>query len=230
MPRPLSRTSRGARWLAGLLLALLLLPLIPLVAYRFLPVPVTPLMLIRALQGIPAKEHPWLPLAEMGPAPLAVLSTEDQRFFTHWGLDSRAIRQAIDYNQTHRRTRGASTVTQQTAKNVFLWPGRDWLRKGLELWFSLWLELLWPKTRILEVYLNVIELGPGVYGIPAASRHWYGKPPARLSQEEAASLAVILPSPLTSNPRALNGSLRARRDWALRQMRHLTPQQIGGVP
>jgi monofunctional glycosyltransferase len=218
-PHPMR--SGWARLIGWLLALLLLLTLIPVAAYRVVPVPYTPLMLIRAWQGIPAKERHWLPLAAMGPAPLAVLSTEDQRFFSHWGLDTRAIRNAIDYNQDHERTHGASTITQQTAKNVFLWPGRDWLRKGLELWFSLWLELLWPKARILEVYLNVIEFGPGVYGIHAASRHWFGKTPAQLSQEEAASLAVILPHPLAANPLKLSRPLRARRDWALHQMRRI---------
>ena len=215
--------ARLLRLLGGLLLLFLLLTLTLVTAYRFLPVPYTPLMAIRTLQGMPTKNRHWLELNKMGAAPLAVLSTEDQRFFEHWGLDPQAIRNAIDYNQTHRRTHGASTISQQTAKNVFLWPGRNWIRKGLEVWFTLWIEWIWPKARILEVYLNVIEFGPGVYGIDAASRHWYGKPPSRLSSREAASLAVILPSPLTSNPKALGRRLQTRKAWALRQMRNLGP-------
>jgi monofunctional biosynthetic peptidoglycan transglycosylase len=219
-----SLTRRAGKWVLATLASFCLVTLVLVGLYRYLPVPYTPLMGIRAWQGIPSLQRRWLALNQMGPLPLAVLASEDQRFFDHWGLDLMAIRLALDHNRDHRHLRGASTISQQTAKNVFLWPGRSWLRKGLELWFTLWIEALWDKRRILEVYLNVIEFGPGVYGAHAAGSRWYRKHPTQLSRSEAAALAVILPSPLTADPRALDSARKRRKAWALRQMRNLEGQ------
>ena len=126
---------------------------------------------------------------------LAVVAAEDQRFPDHWGFDFRQIRQALDEAQNGGRSRGASTITQQVAKNLFLWNGRSWVRKGGEAWFTVLIEVLWPKQRILEVYLNIAEMGPGVYGAEAAARGFFGKPAVGLSRAEAARIAAVLPNP-----------------------------------
>jgi monofunctional biosynthetic peptidoglycan transglycosylase len=126
----------------------------------------------------------------------AVIASEDNEFCHHWGFDFKELQDALDEAQDGGRLRGASTISQQTAKNVFLWPGRSYVRKGLEAYFTVLIEAAWPKRRIMEVYLNVIEWGPGIFGAEAASRHWFGKSASRLSQLEAARLAAILPNPI----------------------------------
>jgi monofunctional biosynthetic peptidoglycan transglycosylase len=126
---------------------------------------------------------------------LAVVASEDQRFPEHWGFDFRQIRQALDEADNGGRSRGASTITQQVAKNLFLWNGRSWVRKGAEAWFTVLIELLWPKQRILEIYLNIAEMGPGIYGAEAAARAFFGKPAVGLSRAEAARIAAVLPNP-----------------------------------
>ena len=144
--------------------------------YRFIPVPITPLVAIRSMGSVfqdhwIGMEKDWVPLEEISPTiQTAVLMAEDYRFYEHNGFDYEAIEKAMAYNKTHTRKKGASTISQQTAKNVFLWPGRNWVRKGLEAYFTVLIEAIWPKERILEVYLNVIEFGPGVYGVEAASK------------------------------------------------------------
>ncbi|WP_114393155.1 monofunctional biosynthetic peptidoglycan transglycosylase [Oleisolibacter albus] len=180
-------------------------------AYRLLPVPGTPLMLIRLAQGY-GVSHDWVPLARIVPdLPLAAMAGEDTRFCAHDGVDWDAVEAAMEENGEGGRLRGGSTISQQTAKNAFLWPGRTWLRKGVELYFTGLMELLWPKRRILEVYLNSIEWGPGVYGAEAAARHWFGKPAAALTRREAVLLAAIIPSPLRwkADPPGRYVSLRA---------------------
>lgn len=222
---------RWWRWLKRIgwigVTLVLILTILPVAIHRFWPVSWTPLMVIRAAQNLPPEPRHWVPLSRMGQVPGAVLAAEDQRFFVHGGLDWQAIDRAVRYNAHHEDRRGASTISQQTAKNLWLWPGRDWLRKGLELWLTLWLEGLWTKERILEVYLNIIEWGPGVYGVEAAARHWYQKPASALSRREAASLAVIVPRPLTSHPRQLSAAQQARLAWVLQQMRLGVPQPAG---
>jgi len=163
--------------------------------YRFVPPPVTPLMLLRAAQGEGLHQQ-WVPLSAMAPTlERAVIGAEDGKFCRHWGFDWTAIDHAVDRYEEGGRVLGASTISMQTAKNLFLWPGRDFLRKGLEAYLTLYLEALWPKDRILEVYLNVVELGPGLYGAEAASRHYFGHGAASLSRREAALLAALLPAP-----------------------------------
>ena len=142
---------------------------------------------------------------------LAVLAAEDQNFLQHHGFDLPAIEKALKHNQSHQRKRGASTISQQTAKNVFLWEGRSWLRKGLEVPLTLAIELLWGKRRILEVYLNVAEFGPGVFGIEAAARYWFQVPASRLSRRQGALLAASLSAPLRANPDQTVGPARRSR-------------------
>jgi monofunctional biosynthetic peptidoglycan transglycosylase len=164
--------------------------------YRFLPPPATPLMLLRAAQGYGITKT-WRPLAAISPHLVrAVIAGEDARFCRHHGFDWEAIDAAWQrYESGRGRLVGASTISMQTAKNLFLWPGRDWPRKALEAWFTLWIETFWSKRRIIEVYLNVVEWGPGIYGAEAAARHSFGRSAAALTAQEAARLAAVLPDP-----------------------------------
>lgn len=174
--------------LAALLLASILVP-------RVLPPPLTFLMVSRSLEG-EGLSYRWRSLDDISPRLVeAVIASEDARFCEHRGFDMKAIEKALKANERGGRIRGGSTISQQTAKNVFLWPGRDWIRKGLEAGYTVLIETLWGKRRVMEVYLNVAEWAPGVYGAEAASRHWFGKSASELSAREAARLAAILPSP-----------------------------------
>jgi monofunctional biosynthetic peptidoglycan transglycosylase len=164
-------------------------------AYRFLPPPGTFTMLERRIAGDKI-DHPWTPLSEISPHLVrAVIAGEDSRFCLHEGLDFEAIDEALENNKNGKRRRGASTISQQTAKNAFLWNGGGWLRKGAEAWFTLVIETIWPKRRIMEVYLNLAEWGDGHFGAEAAARARFGKSARRLTKEEAALLAAVLPSP-----------------------------------
>jgi monofunctional biosynthetic peptidoglycan transglycosylase len=165
--------------------------------YRVVPPPITILMVERLVQGQGLSKH-WRGLADIAPAlPQAVIAAEDARFCAHHGFDFEAMREAAIHNARRPgKVRGGSTISQQTAKNVFLWPGRDYLRKGLEAWFTVLEEAIWGKRRILEVYLNVVEWGPGTYGAQAAAQRYFGKDAADLTPGEAARLAAILPDPL----------------------------------
>jgi monofunctional biosynthetic peptidoglycan transglycosylase len=162
---------------------------------RWLAPPTSAFMLRQRLEGM-AIDYRWVSMDRISPyAALAVISSEDQKFFDHWGLDLEAITDAIRENQSHGHLRGASTISQQVVKNLFLWPGKSYLRKGIEVCLTLLLEALWPKQRILEVYLNIAELGRGVYGFEAAAQRFFGRPAARLTMQQAAMLAAVLPSP-----------------------------------
>jgi monofunctional biosynthetic peptidoglycan transglycosylase len=196
---PLKR--RRKRWIIKVLTVALVIalagPLIPVLIYRFAPVPVTPLMVTRAVDG-KGLDHRWKPLSEISPNLVrAVVAAEDSRFCEHHGFDFEAIKQAIEHNRRNPdRLRGASTISQQTAKNVFLWEGRSFVRKGLEVYFTVLIEAVWGKRRIMEVYLNSIEFGPGIYGAEAAAQRIFKVPARRLTTTQAARLAAILPSPL----------------------------------
>lgn len=174
--------------------------------FKFVPVPFTPLMAIRSLeQKSEGKEmtcsHDWVPIEEISPnLQKAVIASEDAKFLDHFGFDFDAMEKAYEKNQKGKKIKGGSTITQQTAKNVFLWPGRSYIRKGFEAYFTVLIEVFWSKKRIMEVYLNSIEMGNGVYGAQAAAKHWYHKPASHLSKTEAAGLAVILPNPRKYNP------------------------------
>jgi len=214
-----------ARTALRLALTLAVLSVVVVGFYRFVPVPLTPLMLLRTIEQARDDtrtvriEKEWVGIDAISPhLQLAVVCAEDQRFTQHHGFDFTAIRAAIRHNRSSQRTRGASTISQQTAKNVFLWDGRTWLRKGLEAYFTVWLELLWSKERILTVYLNVIEFGDGVYGAEAAAQRYFGKSVANLSREEAALLAAVLPNPRVYSAVNPSPHVRARQQWILRQM------------
>lgn len=169
--------------------------------FKFVPVPFTPLMGIRALEHNAAGKdmvcsHEWVPIDEISlNLQKAVIASEDGRFLEHWGFDFEAMQKAFKNNQKGKRLKGGSTISQQTAKNVFLWQGRSYVRKGLEAYYTVLIELIWGKKRIMEVYLNSIEMGDGVYGAEAAAKHWYRKDAASLTRYEAAGIAAILPNP-----------------------------------
>ena len=182
--------------------------IISVIIFRFIPIPITPLMVIRCVeQKWDGKEmklkKDWVSLEKISSAmPLAVIAAEDQKFEEHFGFDLEAIKKAEKYNKKHqgKRTRGASTISQQTAKNVFLWPNRSYIRKGFEVYFTFLIEIFWSKQRIMEVYLNVIEMGNGIYGVEAAAQEYFHKPASKLSVREASLIAAILPSPLKWSP------------------------------
>lgn len=200
------------------LLTLLLLVLALLLLLRFVPPPTSAFM----LQSPYPVTQQWISIDQL-PAhvALAVVASEDQRFPEHFGVDLVEIRNAIERFDDGGGLRGASTITQQTAKNLLLWPGRSLVRKGLEATLALSLEAIWGKKRILEVYLNIAEFGQGIYGVEAASQHYYGKSASRLSVNEAARLAIMLPSPRTRHPQQLTPYLQQRVAWVERQMRQL---------
>ena len=171
-------------------------PAIAVAVYRFVPPPVTILMIQRVFEGH-GLDRRWVGLDDISPNLVrAVIAAEDARFCEHMGFDVEAIEKAMAANASGKRLRGGSTISQQTAKNVFLWPQRDWVRKGLETWFTGLIEIGWGKRRIMEVYLNTIEFGPGVYGAEAAARKNFGVPASQLTPTQAARLAAILPKPL----------------------------------
>lgn len=171
--------------------------LFSVIAYRFIPVYFTPLMVIKAISSGYGINHQWVPIEQISKnMQKAVVRSEDAKFYTHYGFDFEAIKKAQEYNKRHKKKKGASTITQQTAKNVFLWPSRTYVRKGIEAYFTVLMELFWSKERIMEVYLNVIELGPGVYGVEAASKKFFKKSASKLSVGEAALLTAVLPNPI----------------------------------
>lgn len=167
----------------------------------------------------------WVSMDEISPwMGLAVIAAEDQKFPDHWGFDVSAIEKALAHNERNEnRIRGASTLSQQTAKNLFLWDGRSWVRKGLEAGLTLGMETVWSKKRILTVYLNVAEFGDGIFGVEAAAQRYFNKPASRLSMSEAALLAAVLPNPLRFKANAPSGYVRSRQAWIMRQM-----PQLGG--
>lgn len=166
--------------------------------------------------------YQWVPIEKISPhMAVAVIAAEDQRFASHVGFDVQAIEKAIAYNEKNRKTKGASTISQQTAKNLFLWSDRSWVRKGFEAYFTLLLELFWPKERILEVYLNIVEFGDGVYGVEAAAQQYFHKSASQLTISDAALLAAVLPNPHRMKVSAPNARARERQAWILQQMRQL---------
>ena len=168
--------------------------------------------------------HTWVDLDRISPnLPLAVVASEDQKFPEHWGFDVAAIEKAYALNQHSHRVHGASTISQQVAKNLFLWSGRSYFRKGLEAYFTILIEALWPKRRILEVYLNIAEFGYGTYGAEAAAQRFFRKPASRLSRDDAAVLAAVLPNPERYSAAAPSRYVQQRREWILSQM-----QALGG--
>ncbi len=180
-----------------LIIALMIVPPLGVVIYKVAPPPITILMIVRLIQGH-GMDYRWRSLSDISPAlPAAAVASEDARFCQHHGFDFTAIQAAMRHNQNRpNRIRGGSTISQQTAKNVFLWPGRDYVRKGIEAWYTVLIEAIWGKPRIMEMYLNVVEFGPGVYGAEAASERFFHKHASQLSPSEAARLIAVLPKPL----------------------------------
>ena len=212
-------TYKVALWFFGVTIALTLL-------FAVLPVPCTPLMFLRTFEQLFDSERSvrwqkdWVPLENISPHfQLAVVCSEDQDFLEHDGFDFNAIKKAYKYNQTHKRKRGASTISQQTAKNVFLWPSRSILRKGFEVYLTFLIETVWSKERIMEIYLNIIECGDGIYGAEAAAQHYFKKPAKDLNRQESALLAAILPGPLIYSVQKPSQHIRERQHWIVRQMR-----------
>jgi monofunctional biosynthetic peptidoglycan transglycosylase len=222
---------RLLRWLAALLLFGVASSWLLVLVLRFVPPPTSAVMLERWAsqhwQGhtqFHIRQH-WVSWRAISPwAPLAVMAGEDQKFPFHHGFDLESIQQAIDDADEGARLRGASTISQQTAKNLFLWNGRSFVRKGLEAYFTVLLELTWPKQRILEVYLNIAEFGDGIYGVDAASRVYFHVAPARLTAAQAARLAAVLPSPRRLHADAPSAYVLRRSNWILQQM-----TQLGGT-
>ena len=230
----MSLRSKGVGWrvkrmvlrtlmcVAGVWLALILL-------FSVLPVPFSAVMAERQLSAWfngdfhYVAHSDWVPMDKISPwMGIAVIAAEDQKFPDHWGFDLPAIQKALAHNERHEsRIRGASTLSQQTAKNLLLWEGRSWLRKGLEAGLTVGIELIWTKRRILTVYLNIAEFGEGIFGVEAASQRYFHKSASQLSPYEAAMLAAVLPNPITYNAAAPSGYVRARQQWILRQMRQL---------
>ena len=216
-----------ARFLFKAFLWFVALSVISVVIFRFVPVPFTPLMISRAFeQKENGKEmtssHDWVPIEEISPnLQKAVIASEDDLFLTHNGFNFKAMEKAFKNNQKGRKLKGGSTITQQTAKNVFLWQGRSYVRKGLEAYFTVLIELLWSKERIMEVYLNSIEMADGVYGAQAASQHWYHKDAANLTKYEAAGIAAILPNPRKFRATRSSGYTERRKGRIVRLMRYV---------
>lgn len=203
------------------------LSVVSTIIFRFVPIPFTPLMIIRCVeQKIEGKEmilkKDWEPLEKISPnLQLAVVCSEDQQFLNHFGFDFDAIKKAYKFNKKKKKSKpikGASTISQQVAKNVFLWQGRSWVRKGLEVYFTLLIETIWSKERIMEVYLNVIEMGDGIYGAQAAAKTFYKKDALNLSMGEAATIAACLPNPRKWTPRNPTNYIYKKQKWILRQM------------
>jgi monofunctional biosynthetic peptidoglycan transglycosylase len=219
------------RWSLWTLAALLAVSLLPVIVLRWLPPPTSAVMVQRTLTEDREQDYRWVPLRDIAPAmAVAVVAAEDQKFPVHWGFDLDSIREAASHNARGGRLRGASTLTQQVARNLFLWQGRSYLRKGLEAWMSLLLELFWPKARILEVYLNIAELGDRTFGVQAAAGRFFGKPASALSREEAALLAAVLPSPRRFRAGNPSAYVLERRDWILQQMAQLGgPAYLAGI-
>lgn len=207
-----------------IILGFLILSVIWTLVYKWLPVPITPLMIIRCVEQktdgkTMTMKHDWVALDDISPKlQLAVVCSEDQNYLKHYGFDWGAIEKAMKSNEKSKRIRGGSTISQQTAKNVFLWPGRSYVRKAFEAWFTLLIEVCWSKERIMEVYLNSIEMGDGVYGAESAAQYWHHKPAKKLSKDEAASIAAILPNPIKYKANPASGYISKRKEWIKQQM------------
>ena len=217
-PGPVGRLARILAIVAVLLLAFSLLLVVPL---RWVDPPTTSFMLQDESGRVPVA-YEWTDWPSLGDAAaIAVVAAEDQKFAQHFGFDLKSIQTSVLEYREGSSLRGASTITQQVAKNLYLWPGRSFVRKGVEAWLALLIELTWSKQRIMEVYLNVVELGPGLYGFPAASRHYFNEGPARLTDAEAALLAAVLPNPQRLHADRPSAYVRERQRWIYGNMQRL---------
>lgn len=203
------------------------LSIVSVIIFKFVPVPLTPLMVIRVIENKLANKeiyfsHDWEPIGHISNnLQKAVIASEDGTFLTHHGFDFTAIEKAFKNNEKGRRIKGGSTISQQTAKNVFLWQGRSYIRKGLEAYFTVLIELIWDKERIMEVYLNSIEMGDGVYGAQAATEHWYQKDASSLTKTQAAGIAAILPNPRKYSATSSSAYINNRKNKIVRLMKYV---------
>jgi monofunctional glycosyltransferase len=214
--------------MAMAMLACILLSAILVLALRWVDPPTSAFMLEARLEAMSEgdrtyrTDYEWVNLEHISQhAAIAVVASEDQQFPFHAGFDLNSIRESVRASEKGKKLRGASTISQQVAKNLFLWNGHSFVRKGIEAWFTVLIEALWPKERILEVYLNIVELGRGIYGVEAASHRYYHKPASRLSSSEAAILAAVLPNPIRMHADRPSAYVQERRDQILGQMRAL---------
>lgn len=195
--------------------------------YRFAPVYITPLMVVRCAQQLTRGEkirmkHHWVPLDSISKyLPVAVMASEDQRFMTHHGFDFKEIQNAIEERERGKRKRGGSTISQQTAKNVFLWPASSWVRKGFEAYFTVLIELMWSKERIMEVYLNSIEMGDGIYGAEAVAQQHFGRGADKLTRANCALVAATLPNPLKFSSKEPSRYMLKRQTAIMKQMKYI---------
>ncbi|MBN6149584.1 monofunctional biosynthetic peptidoglycan transglycosylase [Xanthomonas sp. AmX2] len=226
--RPRSRWRRWGRWLLAAPLLFAAASVLQVAVLRFVDPPFSAMMAERQLRAWGQGEwsfriaYDWRDAQQIAPSlPISLVAAEDQRFPLHHGFDLDAIEKARDHNARGGRLRGASTISQQVAKNLFLWQGRSWIRKGLEAWYTVLIEALWSKQRILEVYANVAEFGDGVYGAQAAARRFWGKDAARLSPAESARLAAVLPAPQRYSAARPGPYVQRRANWIQRQARQL---------
>lgn len=219
------------KWLKRLLIFVIGIWIAGIVLFSFLPVPFSAVMVERQISAWLSGDFgyvshsDWVPMSEISsPMALAVMAAEDQKFPEHWGFDVDAIQSVLSKSdQENARIRGASTLSQQTAKNLFLWDGRSWVRKGLEAGLTVGIETVWSKRRILTVYLNIVEFGDGVFGVEEAAQHFFHKPASRLTTSQAALLAAVLPNPHLFKVNAPSAYVLRRQQWILRQM-----GQLGG--
>ncbi len=211
------------RFLLKIFLWFVFLSVVWVFTYKYIPVYYTPLMIkqkVKSEDNFDLK-HEWKPIDEISSEiQLAVICSEDQNFMNHQGFDVDAIKKAYENNKKGKKLKGASTISQQTAKNVFLWPQRSWIRKGFESWFTFLIETFWSKERILEVYLNSIEMGEGVFGVEAASEHWFNTSAKNLSRNQAAAIAAILPNPIQFKASPESNYISKRKKWILQQMKN----------
>ena len=212
----------------GVLCSFFVMSVTSVVIFKYVPVPFTPLMVIRAVEGNDSLgwgwKHDWVDIEEISKyMTVAVVSSEDQKFFEHNGFDVDAILAAYEEAKSGKRVRGGSTISQQTAKNVFLWPESSWLRKGFEAYFTFWIELMWSKERILEVYLNSIEMGPGIYGVEAVAQAHFGCTAKELSRRNCALIAATLPNPRKFSSKSPSRYMYKRQYQILKEMRHVEP-------
>ncbi len=221
--RKMTAKSRFVRILLWLAAIMVLAPAAAIALYAVMPPPLTPLMAMRWLDGAGLRKD-WMPLSRVAAhVPHAVIASEDNLFCEHSGFDWRSIGDAVEDYSAGRRTRGASTISMQTAKNLFLWPGRNFARKSIEAYLTVLIELIWSKQRIMEVYLNVAEWGDGVYGIGAAARAHFGKSAGSLTRREAALLAAVLPNPREWSPVRPTAYISGRADTIVRRIGQLGP-------
>lgn len=225
VPKKGGALARLGRIAASIIAAFVLLSLLLVLPLRWIDPPTTSFMLQDDSGRVPVA-YAWADWPSLGhPAALAVVAAEDQKFAEHFGLDLASIQASVMEYREGATLRGASTITQQVAKNLYLWPGRSFARKGLEAWLALLIEATWPKRRILEVYLNIVELGPGLYGFPAASAQYFGKDATELSDGEAALLAAVLPNPRRLHADRPSDYVRERQRWIYRNLQRLRRQQ-----